>query len=199
LTIRNILLLILIVGVNEITYAQSDAPQFILPDWESNQISLNQFKGKVILLNFWGTGCTGEKYYNWLKALSHKLKNYDDIVFINIATRSDYNKWIRLVSNGTPAGINLWDKDKVNEGLYRVSEYPYSFVISKSGKILGRDPEQDMLDYVLIRARKDVNTRTALNELKRNVRNPEKDENVFKYIQERYKFEQDPTYSYSVL
>jgi len=196
MAIRNILLLILIVCSNKNISAQAEAPQFTLSDWENNQISLSQFKGKVVLINFWGTGCTDERYYNWTKELSHKLKNYDDIVFINVATRSNYNKWLRLVSNGVPAGINLWGSI-VEEDLYRVSEYPYSFVISKSGKILGRDPEPDFLDYVLIRAREDVTSRTAINEIKRNIRSPEKNENVFKYIQERYKFEQDSTYSYS--
>lgn len=191
------IILVLITGLNVNIYAQAEAPQFTLPDWENNQISLNQFKGNVILLNFWGIGCTGKRYYDWLEQLRHKLKNYNDIVFINIATKSDYNDWIRLVSNGIPVGINLWDIDnKVDKVLYRVSEWPYSFVISKSGKILGRDP--DMLDYVLIRAREDVTSRTAINEIRRNIRTPEKNENVFKYIQEIYKFEQDSTYSYSV-
>tara|TARA_Y100001968_G_C19220300_1_gene649382 strand:+ start:239 stop:826 length:588 start_codon:yes stop_codon:yes gene_type:complete len=33
------------------------APDFTLADLEGNKISLNQLKGKVILLNFWGTWC----------------------------------------------------------------------------------------------------------------------------------------------
>ena len=198
MTIRNILLLFLIVCSNNIIYAQSEAPQFTLLDWKNNQISLSQFKGKVICLNFWGTGCSGEKYFNWSKQLSHKLKNYDDIVFINVATRSDYNKWLQIVSNGVPAGINLCDKDNRVEALYRVSEYPYTFVIGKSGKILGRDPEGDILDYALIRAREEVASKAAFFEIIRNMKSPEKNENVFKYFNERYKSEQDLTYSYSV-
>ena len=33
------------------------APDFTLASLEGNQVSMNQFKGKVILLNFWGTWC----------------------------------------------------------------------------------------------------------------------------------------------
>ena len=33
------------------------APDFTLADLEGNWVSMNQFKGKVVLLNFWGTWC----------------------------------------------------------------------------------------------------------------------------------------------
>ena len=33
------------------------APDFTLSDLEGNPISLNKLKGKVVLLNFWGTWC----------------------------------------------------------------------------------------------------------------------------------------------
>ena len=33
------------------------APDFVLKDIHGNSISLNQFKGKPVLLNFWATWC----------------------------------------------------------------------------------------------------------------------------------------------
>ena len=33
------------------------APDFTLADLEGNLVSMNQFQGKVVLLNFWGTWC----------------------------------------------------------------------------------------------------------------------------------------------
>jgi peroxiredoxin len=33
------------------------APDFTLADLNGNQVSLNDYKGKVVLLNFWGTWC----------------------------------------------------------------------------------------------------------------------------------------------
>jgi peroxiredoxin len=35
------------------------APPFILPDVDGNQISLSDFQGKVIIVAFWATWCTG--------------------------------------------------------------------------------------------------------------------------------------------
>ncbi|MCK4738434.1 MAG: TlpA family protein disulfide reductase [Deltaproteobacteria bacterium] len=37
--------------------AGSEAPNFTLPDLEGNLVSLSDFKGKVIFLNFWATWC----------------------------------------------------------------------------------------------------------------------------------------------
>ncbi|NIM02993.1 redoxin domain-containing protein [bacterium] len=34
-----------------------DAPDFTLPDLEGNSLTLSDFKGKVIILNFWATWC----------------------------------------------------------------------------------------------------------------------------------------------
>ena len=33
------------------------APDFSLPDMEGKKVSLSEFRGKVILLNFWTTWC----------------------------------------------------------------------------------------------------------------------------------------------
>ena len=35
-----------------------DAPDFTLPDLEGNSLTLSDFKGKVIILNFWATWCS---------------------------------------------------------------------------------------------------------------------------------------------
>jgi hypothetical protein len=171
------------------------APDFSLPDKDKNYVSLKNYSGKVVFLTFWGTGCTGENDYRNMKILHHKLKNYHDIVFVNIATKTNYERWLSLVSNGVPSGINLLGNDQI-ESQYHVSEWPCSFVIGKDGMILGENP--DMIDYVLIRAREGVTARKAINEIKKNIRLEHKDGYVSKYLQERIKFEQDSTYSYSI-
>jgi len=42
------------IGIN---YAGEKAPAFALPDLDGMEISLSDYKGKVLLLNFWATWC----------------------------------------------------------------------------------------------------------------------------------------------
>ena len=41
--------------------ARKAAPAFALPDGKGAQVHLSDYKGKVVLLNFWATWCTGCK------------------------------------------------------------------------------------------------------------------------------------------
>lgn len=39
------------------SYSGEKAPDFTLPDLEGNSVSLSDYEGKVVLLNFWATWC----------------------------------------------------------------------------------------------------------------------------------------------
>jgi hypothetical protein len=192
---KKTVILVCFLLIYNFSFSQKKGFDFSLPDKDKNNISLHQFVGKVVYLTFWGTGCTYSSYYQEMKQLQYKLRNYKDIIFINICTKTDYEKWLQLASNNIPSGINLFGNDNV-ENLYHVDEWPYNIIIGKNGDILGRNP--DMVDYVLIRARNNITAGKSINEVIRNIRNPEKNEYLAKYLQERFKHEQDSTYSFSV-
>src|SRR5580698_8938037 len=45
------------------------APKFVLQDSSGKTISLNKYRGKVVLLDFWATWCTGcKKEIPWFEA-----------------------------------------------------------------------------------------------------------------------------------
>lgn len=60
--IRNSLLVIFIIIISVLgckgeVGADTEAPDFSLPDISGNIVSLDQFKGKVVVLDFWATWC----------------------------------------------------------------------------------------------------------------------------------------------
>lgn len=74
------------------------APEFTLKNQRGESVSLNQYRGKYVVLDFWGTWC------EWCKKDSKDLekaykKHHKNVEFISIACRDDYQKWIKAVGN----------------------------------------------------------------------------------------------------
>lgn len=124
---------------------------FELPDVKGNIVKLKDYRGKVVFIDFWYTGCSNcATYYQFTvsKAEEH-FRNNKDVVFITISIDSDKSKWLKSVREGIYTGneaINLY-----TAGLgsthpviqhYYVQSYPRPLLIGKSGKIVSKDRKE---------------------------------------------------------
>lgn len=119
------------------------APDFQLEDVTGKTITKNELKGKVALLDFWFTGCQGCKnMVPSLKKVEDAFKNDPNIVFVNISTDEDKNRWLQSIQTEkytTGKGINLYTggkgaKHPVLED-YNISSFPELFLINELGEI----------------------------------------------------------------
>ncbi|MFC6100327.1 TlpA family protein disulfide reductase [Olivibacter domesticus] len=125
-----------------------EAALFELPDEVGNRISLQDFRGKLVLIDFWYNGCGGCASYfkNVLSSLEKDYQNEDDLVFITIAIDRDKEKWKKAIRSGvytSAHAVNLYtdgfgDKHSVIDD-YKVYSYPRPLLISQDGKIITSD------------------------------------------------------------
>ncbi|MFA6249426.1 MAG: TlpA disulfide reductase family protein [Mucilaginibacter sp.] len=115
------------------------APGFTLKDDNGNMVSLAQFNGKTVYIDFWGVGC-GPCIYdikNSVPALHEKYKD-KNIVFINICVDSDEPTWKESLKNLNLHGINLiapgWNKHPMVKS-YNVNGIPHYYLIDTNGNI----------------------------------------------------------------
>jgi peroxiredoxin len=115
------------------------APGFTLKDENGRMVSLAQFKGKTVYIDFWGVGC-GPCIYdikNHVPALHEKYKD-KNLVFINICVDSDESTWKESLKKLNLHGINLiatgWTKHPTVKA-YNVNGIPHYYIIDANGKI----------------------------------------------------------------
>jgi thiol-disulfide isomerase/thioredoxin len=143
---RNYLGKLLSIKEGEISY------NFSLPDINGNVINMTDLRGKVVLLDFWFTGCPNCILIQpWLKKIEEKFKN-DSISFVTISTDKDKNTWLRSIKEGkytSPGTVDLFTEGKGADHKiikhYNIVGYPTLILIDKEGKLCATpvDPRVD--------------------------------------------------------
>lgn len=131
---------------------------FTLPDAEGNMVSMSDYKGRTILVNFFGTWC---QYCNLeLPDLQQVNDTRDDVKVLLIAYPGfngegdpDYVEQY-MKDNGYSMDI-LYDMDGKVTSMYGISGYPTSYIMKPDGTFLGYMPgymEKDLMEQALAEA-----------------------------------------------
>ncbi len=124
----------------------SEAYDFILPDSNGKKVGLHDFKGKVVVVDFWYTGCPACPLLS--KALHPLVEKKDsNVAFITISIDEDKNTWKKSIKSGLYTSdneINLFTAGKGSDHpfitYYGVNAYPYVLIITPGGKISSVNP-----------------------------------------------------------
>ena len=118
------------------------APDFMLRKLGGDTISLANYRGKVVFLNFWATWCPPcVEEMPSMEMLYQKLQGREfEILAINVGGEGE--KIIRpFMDKHSLTFPVLLDPDKKTYGLYRLTGIPETFIIDKNGiidsKIIG--------------------------------------------------------------
>jgi peroxiredoxin len=112
-----------------------EAPGFVLIDLSGKKVSLDSFRGKPVLLNFWATWCPYcRKERSHLNEL-HRDYRDKGLVILSVSTDRSIKK-LRKFMTDTPAEfIVLSDSDGRISTSYNVMGLPSSLLINREGII----------------------------------------------------------------
>ncbi len=121
------------------------APAFKLQDLSGKIHQLSDYKGKVVVLNFWASWCG--PCIQEMPALSELQKNYADKGLKVISIAVDDQKET-LLDVKTKVNIDfpvLLDSKSEIKNKYKISGFPETFIINREGKlVLFNDPENGL-------------------------------------------------------
>lgn len=120
----------------ELASGTHDAPAFTLKDLDGKDVSLSDFKGKWVILDFWGTWCPWcIKGFPKLKETYATLK--PGLEVIGIDCRESEDAWRKGVAKYELPWVNVYNPD--NSTLladYHVQGFPTKVIINPEGKIV---------------------------------------------------------------
>ncbi|NBI06256.1 TlpA family protein disulfide reductase [Senegalia massiliensis] len=117
------------------------APDFTLQTLSGEKASLSDYKGKIVLINFWATWCTYcDEEMPDLEKLYNDNKN-DDFVVLAVDVGEEESLVRDYIEEGGYTFPVLLDSNmKVSRNNYYVSAFPTSYFIDKNGNLIGAVP-----------------------------------------------------------
>jgi cytochrome c biogenesis protein CcmG/thiol:disulfide interchange protein DsbE len=144
-------------SVGGIVRADADPPEPVVTfkDLDGQDVPLSQYKGKVVLVNFWATWCEPcQIEIPWLIEMQQKYSSKGfTILGVDVDDEgsnvvSAYTAKERFNVNGQKLPVNypiLRGNDAVADKFGGLLGYPTSFLISRDGKIVKKT--QGLIDY----------------------------------------------------
>ena len=116
------------------------APAFTLLDKNRKPVSLSDFRGKVVYLDFWGSWCAPcmRELQEFAPGLRQK-SDRQDVVFLYVSVGDSEAKWLKTLADERFTSFNsvhLRATDSELTKLYDVSAFPSYFIIGRNGDII---------------------------------------------------------------
>jgi peroxiredoxin len=132
----------------------SKAPDFTQLDTAGKAVSLHDFKGKYVLVDFWASWCgpcRGENP-NVVKAFHQYKEKGFTVLGVSLDQPGGKDKWLKAINDDhltwtQVSDLKGWKNDVAQ--LYLVSGIPVNFLVGPDGKIVGKNLRGEALQNKL--------------------------------------------------
>ncbi len=117
------------------------APDFTQNDTLGNPVSLKDFKGKYVFLDFWASWCVPCRRENQVLLVEWKQHMGKNLEIISVSADDNKKAWLDAIRKDKLNWIHVSDLSDDNEvkSLYNVVSMPANFLIDPNGKIIAKN------------------------------------------------------------
>jgi cytochrome c biogenesis protein CcmG/thiol:disulfide interchange protein DsbE len=110
----------------------SAAKEFTVRD-SDHQVSLNQFRGQVVVLNFWATWCPPcAQELPSMMDMQNQLRSRG-VVVLGVSIDVDDDAYHRFLKQRSVNFVTVRDPEQKVAGMYGTSGWPESYIIDRQG------------------------------------------------------------------
>ena len=126
------------------------APLFEQPDSTGRIIKLADYRGKIVLVDFWASWCMPcrSENPNLVKAYQQFNKKGFEILSVSVDDASKRNEWLAAIRNDNMSWENVSDLKGAENGavkLYHIDFIPQNFLVDQEGRIIATNLLGDVL------------------------------------------------------
>jgi peroxiredoxin len=129
------------------------APNFRITTVQGQDLSLKQFAGKIVVLDFWATWCPPCR--ESVPELRDLTQKYDPakLVLISISADEDEAAWRQFIADNKMTWPQYRDAEKKLVNAFTVRAYPTYLVIDADGvitnRIIGANPQESVVNQLV--------------------------------------------------
>ncbi len=127
----------------------ADMPDFYSTDTSGRPITLKQFRGKYVLLDFWAAWCTPCRRLNpELVQVHHQFKDKPFII-LGVSLDKERRFWVAAIKKDKLPWLQVSDLKQWNSAiaqLYGVQAIPQNFLIGPDGKLVVKNLRGKVLE-----------------------------------------------------
>ena len=110
------------------------APGFTVQD-SDRSVTLSQFKGQVVVLNFWATWCPPcVEELPSLVQMQQRMKSRG-VTVLAVSVDADENAYRRFLKDHNVNLLSVRDPDQKSAGLYGTFKFPETYIVDRNGVV----------------------------------------------------------------
>jgi peroxiredoxin len=134
----------------KVTAIGNTPPDIDARNRNDKKVSLDRFKGKILLIDFWAAWCRACRIENPKFAELYEQYQEKGFEILSISQDETEEAWMEAIQkDGVDRWQHVWDRDESISKLYSVSSLPQNIVLDSEGVIIAKNVSAEQLSALL--------------------------------------------------